>query len=89
MQSRDSGLDTKFLAKGSLMKTMLVFFTSKPWTKSDVLRGRSATLKIRNQVCPLCEPSSCVASFCSFNLKISVLMDLPHSVRAFADPNFL
>lgn len=52
MQLSDSGLETKFLTKGSLVKTVMAFFTSKLWTavQSEMLRRDSIKLKGRNQV---------------------------------------
>lgn len=67
MQSSDSGLDPTFLAKGSSIKTARPVFPSQPWTTSDVLRGYSSKLRVRNQVSPPFEPSSSAASFCDFN----------------------
>lgn len=65
------GTELQFLAKGSLMKTMLALFIPKPGTKSDVLQGHSAKLKIRDQVGPQHDPSGSLASFCNCNLEIS------------------
>lgn len=52
MQLSDSGLETKFLTKGSLVKRVMAFFTSKLWTavQSEMLRRDSIKLKGRNQV---------------------------------------
>lgn len=89
-QPSDSGLDPTFLAKGSLIKKVLVFFASEPRAKSDALRGHSSKLRVRNQVSPPLEPSSPAAGLAfAILIKTSVLMALLCSQRTIADPNFL
>lgn len=69
MQS-DSGLETEFLTKGSLVKRMMAFFTSKLWTavQSEMLRRDSIKLKagIKFPKARLFEPFTSLASLFKF-----------------------